>query len=409
MEALHNGQILKLDEVRDVHPIFRANPSLVEEGLKLVRGEKYFAKEELRHIDLLFEDQSKVSTYVEVKWSDVSEQQMVEYERLVRQYAPGSRLVWAVPTDLSGKAAAASKYGIEVKLFDRERIIDIKRLQNEADRYLQQINSLLSGPFKITMHGETIPFESPIAACYFEGQATTDKGSPMKMGLKQQSVGRQLDLVKSLATGHVAELHKEKTMSLMWEVFAAPYSYKSGKFWRVMDGGFIELIEERQARPLERLVIEVWRIVNEYHERYSTAVKGLYDNDVRKYDLLTMWLLVLSEERRKVVFSIDELIGFLISEFEIRPSVPPQRIKHSILNQWIENIVSAGGYENDMAKRLLEIATLKRMLMPRMGTVEMWILTPSKRNGERIAQRQPCQMLSYNKDTELYLKIEDYH
>jgi hypothetical protein len=111
----------------------------------------------------------------------------------------------------------------------------------------------------------------------------------------------------------------------------------------------------------------------------------------------------------KVVFSVDELIKFFIDEFEIKPSIPPDKIKHGVLNQWVENVVSVKDYENDMAKRLLEIATLKRMLMPKLGTVEMWILVPSKRNGEVRAQRQPCQMLSFNKDTELYLRIEDYH
>lgn len=409
METSRDREVLQLDEVRDVHPIFRANPFLIEEGLRLVRGEKYFAKEELKHIDLLFEDTARVPTFVEVKWSDVSENQMAEYERLVRRYSHGSRLIWAVPSDLANKAAVASKYGIEVKLFDRKRIVDIKRLQNEGEKYLQEINILLSGSFRITMHGESIPFENPVVACYFEGQATTDKGSRKKLGLKQQSVGRQLDLIKNLAMGHVAELHKEKVMLLMWQVFVAPYSYKSGKFWRIMDGGFIELIKERQDRVLEKLAIKVWNIINDYHDRFTTVVKGIYDNEVSKYDLLLMSLLLLSEEKGKAVFSIDELIKLFIDEFEIKPSIPPQRIKHSILNQWVENIVSVKEYENDIAKRLLEVATLKRMLMPKMGIVEMWILTPSKSDGELMAQRQPCQMLSFNKDTELYLRIEDYY
>jgi hypothetical protein len=409
VKTSEDNQVLQLDEVRDVHPIFRANPFLIEEGLKLVRGEKYFAREELKHIDLQFEDKARVATFVEVKWSDVSEVQMAEYERLVRVHFPGSRLLWAVPTDLANKVTAAPKYGIEVKLFDRDRIIGIRRLQNEADRYLQEIKSLLSNSFKITMHGEPISFENPVVACYFEGHATTDKGSRKKLGLKQQSVGRQLDLLKNLAMGHVTELHKEKIMLLMWEVFVAPYSYKSGKFWRIMHGGFIELIKERQDRPLEKLVTKIWDVISEFYNRYAIEVKEIYDNQPSKYDLLLMFLLLLSEGRGKVVFSVDELIKFFIDEFEIRPSMPPHRLKHSILNQWVENVVSVKGYKNDMAKRLLEVATLKRMLMPRMGTVEMWILTPSKRNGEIGAQRQPCQMLAFNKDAELYLRIEDYY
>jgi len=409
MQLSQDNQWLQLDEVRDVHPIFRANPFLIEDDLKLVQGEKYLSKDELKHIDLMFKDKAGTATFAEIKWSDVSENQMDEYQRLVKSHSPGSRLIWVVPSDLAGRAAVAPKYGIELKLFERKRIITIKTLQNEADKCLQDIKALLSGSFKITMHAEAIPFENPILACYFEGQATTDKGVRKKLGLKQQSVGRQLDLIRNIAMGHMGELHKEKIMLLMWEIFVAPYSYKSGKFWRIMDGGFIELIKERQERPLEKMVASVWDVVNKYFGNNAAAVREIYDNDVRKYDLLTISLLRLYEEKNKTVFAIDELIKFFTDEFEIRPSLPLQRIRHTILNQWVENIVSAKDYENDMAKRLLEVAALKRMLIPKMGTVEMWILTPFKRDDVLMAQRQPCQMLSLNKDTGLYLGIRDYH
>jgi len=404
---MNNNQPCHLDEVRDVHPILRANPFLIEEGLKLVRGEKYLSSEELKRIDLLFEDKNKIPTFVEVKWSDVSENQMSEYRRLVDRYHPKSRLIWAVPQDLVQKASVASKYGIEVKVFDREKIIQIKELQNEASGYLKQITSLLSSPFKVTMHGESTSFENPVVACYFEGRATTDRGQK-KLGLKQQSVGRQLDLIKNLTIGHVVELHKEKILLLMWEIFKAPYSYKPDKFWRIMDGGFIELIEERQERNLEKLLIKIWELVNQYYNKFAATVKTVYGMDIKKYDLLTMLLFQLAEEKNKVVFSIDELIKSAIDEFEIKPSPPIPKIRHSILNQWIENIISVKDYENDIAKRLLEVAALKRMLIPKMGTVDMWILTPSKKNDRFEAQRQPFQMLSFNTDTILYIGIEQY-
>jgi len=88
----------------------------------------------------------------------------------------------------------------------------------------------------------------------------------------------------------------------------------------------------------------------------------------------------MNEEQNKMVFSINELIKSIIDEFEIKPSQPNSKIRHSILNQWIENIISVRDYENDMAKRLLEICFIKRMLIPKMGTIDMWILTPSKKN-----------------------------
>ncbi|MBT9145625.1 MAG: hypothetical protein DDT40_01547 [candidate division WS2 bacterium] len=408
MPEMNSNQTSHLDEARDVHPIFRANPFLIQEGLKLVRGEKYLSSEELKHIDLLFEDKDKIPTFVEVKWSDVSESQMSEYRRLVDRYHPKSRLIWAIPNDLAAKASVASKYGIEVKLFDREKIIQIKDLQDKANEYLKQITSLLSSSFKITMHGESISFENPVVACYFEGRATTDRGQK-KLGLKQQSIGRQLDLIKNLTIGHVAEFHKEKILLLIWEVFKAPYSYKPGKFWRIIDEGFIELIKERQERDIEKLAMKIWELVNQYYNKFASPIKTIYNMDVKKYDLLAMLLFQLAEGNNKTVFSIDELIKSIIDEFEIKPSQPTPKIKHSILNQWIENIVSVKDYENDMAKRLLEIAALKRMLIPKMGTVDMWILTPSKKTEGFVAQRQPCQMLSFNKDTSLYIGIEQYH
>ena len=406
---IQSQQCYQLDEVRDVHPIFRANPFLIEDGLKMVQGEKYLSKDELKHIDLMFRDKASTTTFVEVKWSDVSESQMEEYQRLVKLHSPGSRLIWAVPSDLASKASATSKYGIELKLFEREKITAIKTLQIEADKCLRTIRSLLSGTFNVTMHGEAIAFENPIVACYFEGQATTDKGTRKKLGLKQQSVGRQLDLIRSVATGHLAELHKEKIMLLIWEILVAPYSYKPGKFWRIMDGGFIELVKERQDRPLEKIVNSIWDVVNEYISSHGAKVKAVYSNDIRKYDLLTILLLHFYEERDKVVFTIDELIKFVTDEFEIRVSLPPQKIRHSILNQWVENIVSVKDYANDIAKRLLEIMTLKRMLLAKMGTVDMWILTPARKGARLVAQRQPCQMLSINRDVTLYLTIEQYH
>ncbi len=407
MSATINDQPCNLDETRDVHPILRANPFLIEDGLKLVRGEKYLSNEDLKRIDLFFEDKNKTSTFVEVKWSDVSENQMREYRRLIDQHYPKSRLLWSIPVDLAAKASIASKYRIELKFFDRGKIYQIKEIQNKAEKYLQAMTSLLTSQLKVTMHGESIAFDNPIVACYFEGRATTDRGMK-KLGLKQSSIGRQLDLIKNLTRGHIADHHKEKIPLLIWEVFKAPYSYKSGRYWRIIDGGFIDLIKEHQERDIEKLVLAMWELTSKYYNEYATPVRTLCDMDIKKYDLFSILLFVLAEEKNKAIFSIDELIKYIINEFEIKITQPIPKIRHSILNQWIENIVSIKDYENDLAKRLLEISTLKRMLIPKMGTVDMWILTPSKKTDRFVAQRQPCQMLTFNKDARLFIGIEEY-
>jgi len=405
---LYNTQFNHLDEERDVHPILRANPFLIEDGLRLVRGEKYPSRDELKHIDLQFEDSSKTPTFVEVKWNDISEKQMVEYRRLIDKSYPKNRILWAVPLDLVQKASIVSKYGIELKSFDRHKIIQIKNLQTKTNDYLQQIKSILSEPFKVNMHGESITFNNPMEACYFEGKAETDR-MQKKLGLKEQNIGRQLDLIKSLTGGHLTEFHKEKILFLIWETLRSPYSYKTGKFWRIMNGGLIELMKERQQRNIEKLVIKIYEIADRFYNDLSNTIKEVYDLNPKRYDLSSMTLFELSKSKGKTTFSIDELIKCFIDEFEIRPSNPPKKIKHGILNQWVENIVSIENYENDMAKRLLELAVLKRILIPRMGTVDMWILAPSKKDNRYIAERQTCQMLFFNNDVSLYLDIgRDY-
>ncbi|MDO9130875.1 MAG: hypothetical protein Q7U34_13520, partial [Anaerolineales bacterium] len=111
--------------------------------------------------------------------------------------------------------------------------------------------------------------------------------------------------------------------------------------------------------------MKIWELVNQYYNESATKIKTIYGKDIKKHDLLSILLFQLADEKNKAVFSIDELIKSIIDEFEIKPSQPTPKIRHSILNQWIENIISVKDYENDMAKRLLEIATLKRMLLPK--------------------------------------------
>ncbi len=408
LSAMEIVDLPHLDEARDVHPILRGNPSLIEDGLKLLRGETFLAANELKRIDLLFEDRSRIPTFVEVKWNEVSEQQMIDYSRLLATFPTNYRLLWAVPEDLLERTAPAAKYGIEVKTFRRDKIHRIKGIQERARRQLETIKAILARPFKVTMHREAVIFENIIAACYFEGRAQTEKGAK-KLGLKQQGVGRQLDLMRCLAVGHLPELHPEKIILLLWELFRAPYSYKPGRLFRISQGGFIDVIKERQERDLEKVILEIWAVIDAHRVEFLDELKAIWAGERTNYDLLAMLLSGLSTEQKKEVFTISDLIKLLGDEFELRPYPVAPRIKHGILNQWIRNIVSVKDYENDMAKRLLEVGVLKRILLARMGTVDMWVLVPSKITGKLLADRQPCQMLQFNRDSSLYLDITDYN
>ncbi|HEX76071.1 MAG TPA: hypothetical protein G4O12_05755 [Dehalococcoidia bacterium] len=58
-----------IDEVRNIHPILRANPFLIEEGAKLIQGERFVDDETFRRIDLHLLDKQGTPLYVEVEWS----------------------------------------------------------------------------------------------------------------------------------------------------------------------------------------------------------------------------------------------------------------------------------------------------------------------------------------------------
>jgi hypothetical protein len=76
---------IEAEEVRDVHPVFRANPFMIEEGVTLVRGEKRPTQDTLKRIDLHLTYSAGKPLFAEIKWTSIDENQVAEYRRLISE------------------------------------------------------------------------------------------------------------------------------------------------------------------------------------------------------------------------------------------------------------------------------------------------------------------------------------
>jgi len=398
---------LEISEVKDIHPIFRANPYLIESGATLVKGEKYPSSDTLKHIDIMLRDANGIPLFAEIKWSAVSETQVSEYRRLIKKHFETYRLMWVIPDDFSSKISKLKSLGVEVKTFERKRLTEMVKIRRLAHRSLLEIKQALQQSFDVTMHGEKIRFEDPIHACYFEGRVETDKGVK-KVGMKQSGIGRYLDLIRCITNSPVANVLPELSMEFLWELLVAPYCYKPAKFWVIMKEGFVEA--KRTAHlpsSLTDIISSIWNVVDHFHGENKDKIRSLYDNDIRKYDLLLRMIdEAVPSDAHAATVSIKSLVNFFIDKFALVPTTPTPKVWHSTLNQWVQNIVTTSGYENDFAKRIIEIAVLKRMLIPVRGITIMWVLAPRYRDNKLTVDRVPCQSFTYNRDPELYLEVK---
>jgi len=392
-----------ISEVRDIHPIFRANPFLVEEGAMFSRGERFLSNSSLRHIDLELVDARGMPMFTEIKWSTIDEDQVTMYHRDISSHVKTFRLIWVIPDDLSQAIPDLKRRGAEVKTFRRERILKMVEVRRVASACLLEIKKMLEQPFNVLIYHENVEFENPIRACYFEGRATTDRGTK-KVGLKQSGIGRYLDLVQSICVSPVAKELPELTLNLVWELLVLPYSYKVTRHWIIVKEGFGRAHRGHLPKSLASVISSVWNAVDGFHSQHNQTIRELYENNVKKYDLLCRVINeAVSSFPDPTTVGIKDLVESLIDRFALSPTAPKPRISHHTLNQWIENIVTTDGYENDFAKRIIEMAVLRRILIPVGGVPVMWVLAPRYREGQFETDRTPCQSLTYNRDSTLYL------
>lgn len=399
--------IVKIQEVDDIHPIFRASPFLVEAGCQLEQGEKYLSKNTLNQIDLALRDASSKAFFVEIKWSGVDLAQVDKYKKLL-QNTPNHRLMWLIPSDFAGWETQLKKKGVEVKQYDRESFQRMAHVRREAKEALSGIQASLTAPFEANMYGDKIKFSTVIEACYFQGKVKTDKGE-RELGLKQTAAGRHLDLIRCVAASHYSNTLPELAMFLVRELIQAPFYYKSGRFLRVspslitaMNGNLMHA-----SSTLIEKFNQVNRVATEFGVKQSAFIREFYLSDLRNSDLI--WRSIQEELPLKgavASISAKEMIVAMKRAFSLKPTSPPHSIKHSVLKQEVQNVGVVDGFENDMARRLIEMGTLKRMLIPVTGLPQMWLLVPRPKDGKMGYDRVPCQNFTLNTDPKLYLEVK---
>jgi len=403
MEVGSSGRKEGIREIEDIHPVFRANPFMIEEGASLVRGEKRPSEATLKHIDMQLIDSKGIPLFAEIKWTSIAESQVGEYKKLIGDCFKNYRLMWVIPDDFQSAMPELKKLGVEVKVFSREGMIKLIGIRNTATKVLMEIKEMLMKPFEYAIQNEPITFEDVIHACYFDGVVEIE-GRQKRVGLKQSAIGRYLDLIRCVVISPVANSLPELSLEFIWELLAASYSYKRGKFIVIERHGFASIPKVAHVHSsLGNTITEIWKWVNNFHIKYKNTIRASYGNDVRKYDLT--YRIV-----EKIVLAAGETLNVktfvkgLVDMFVMSPLKPTPKIFHTTLNQWVRNSVDTSGYENDFAKRIIEIATLKRILIPQRGITIMWVLAPRYEDGKLKADRVPCQSFIFNKDPKLYLE-----
>jgi hypothetical protein len=399
-----NKEKVEIGEVKDVHPIFRANPFMIEEGATLVRGEKRPSEDTLKKIDLQLIDSTGTPLFAEVKWTGIDEEKVMEYRQLIDKQMEKFRLMWVIPDDFAYAKPRIEKSAAEVKIFSRKDMLELISIRKAAEELLLEIKAKLTEPFDYTIQSETITFENVIRACYFDGVVEIE-GKPKRVGLKQSSIGRYLDLVRSICVSSYASILPELALEFVRELWVAPYSYKEAKYYMITKKGFKSVPEFAHIHTsLAMSINSVWKCANDFHSRYKNRLRALYGDDLRKYDL-TYRIMKTISEKNGIMLDIKTLVTSLIDAFVLVPLSPTSRIFHSTLNQYICNSVDTSGYENDFSKRIIELAALKRILIPKRGTTVMWVLAPRSHEGKIEPERVPCQSFIFNPDHTLYLEV----
>ena len=399
------GKKAATGEVEKVHPIFRANPFMIEEGATFVGGEKRPSENTLKRIDMHLIDATGTPLFAEIKWTSIDENQVIEYRKLIKDHVTKFRLVWVIPDDLAYAKPQIEKHGAEVKVFSKKEMLELIAIRKAATESLLEIKEILTEPFDYTIQGETIPFVDVIRACYFNGDLEVE-GRLKKVGLKQSGIGRYLDLIRSVSTSPYASELPELTMEFIRELMAAPYSYKEAKLYMLVKKGFRSVSDSSHIHSsLASSMNALWKCTNDFHTRYKSRIRVLYGNDVSKYDITYRIMKIISPNSGNIL-DVKPLVTSLKNSFVLAPLPPTSKIFHHPLNQFVHNTVDTSGYENDFAKRIIEIATLKRILIPKRGIPIMWVLAPRTHEGRIGTERVPCQSFIFNYDHTLYMGID---
>lgn len=406
-------QDLPIDEVKDLHPIFRGNPFLIDPDVKLVQGEKYLREGTLRRIDLLFKTRNGVPVYAEIKASSVDEDQARRYLDDLRQNHADTpfRLVWAYPGHLQGSLPN----GVEGRPYSLKRMRRWVSVRRQAVEVLHRIRDILASPAKpprSLMYRHDFEFPNVISACYFDANLATEKGTK-KIGWRKQSIGRYFDLIRCLASSTGVQEVPELGVLLIKDVLAAPHYWEvEGGFrgttrnttFRVDSLGFEHYLSERKEgsiyRPLASFSEGISQLVDAFIRTYGPDIKEFYTGHELQRDLLHRVLEELPDKAMEFGdrIVVKELIQYLVTRFGLQATPPVLSVYHPVLNVQAKNKVTSEGYPNDMAKRLVEVAVLKGLLTCTSGVPVIRVLRTEYIRDRWTFQRVPCQNFRLNSD-----------
>lgn len=252
-------------------------------------------------------------------------------------------------------------------------------------------------------------FPSVISACYFDAEVKTENRS-VAIGLRKQSVGRYLDIVRSLCQSSYSVNIPELILLLIEETLNAPYYIEQrGGVGKVIVTGFFGDMYSRRSdskyKMIAKSIISIKNLTREFVERNGPTISSFYGQSPSKSDLLYRVLsnLPLDSFELGDRIIIKKLIGHFQKEFSLTQTTPLSTIKHSLLNVDVKNTVSQSGYEVDMAKRLVEIAVLKRILLCISGVPIVRVLKEEYFREKQVINRVPCQHFRLEKN-EKYVK-----
>jgi hypothetical protein len=390
-----------ISEEKDVAPIFRATPFLVEKGLRLVRGEKYLS-EGLKRIDLLLENEKRKRAFVEVKWSGYDPEQAKTYLNLIQSAEPNARVIWLMPSDIHETVPSP----IERFDYDREKTEALVIARRKAQGVISQILYSLLAPFTTPptlMYRMAYAFPNVISACYFDGKVQTEKGG-REIGLRKQSIGRYLDLIRSLCQSKYASETPELLLVLVHELLVAPYYLEQRGIGRVSEDGFWGDIKskskESSYKDIHKVVSAIHEAVSDYVSSNASAIAAVYSTPETR-DLIYRAILRLPKNAFEMgdLISVKRLIEYLMTEFNVSQTQPIKVLRHSVTNTDVTNSVQLG-YETDMVRRLIELAVLKRELICTSGVAVIQVLKQEAFRDKLQYVRAKCQNFRVNANTD---------
>jgi len=302
--------------------------------------------------------------------------------------------MWLIPDDLEVDLPPP----IEVKRYSRAAVASMVDTRRRGGDTLVGILRLLSEPVTPPsglMLGQSLLFPSIISACYFDAKAKTERGE-RKLGLRKQSVGRYLDIIRCIAQSQFASDLPELTIGFITELLDAPYYFEMrGARGAVDPGGFYHHVFLKRKLQMYKRIAEIVEGIHHLSEAFIEdhrhRIMGFYGEAASKSNLLYRVLLSAPSSIYDMgeLISVKGVVQYVIESFNLTPSQPIRSFRHDILNMDVVNSVTAGGYENDFAKRIIEVAVLKGALIPVSGVPIIRVLKSEPLRGG--FERVPCQ------------------